>query len=118
MSMAISLGMVLPFPGAEGEDPPPSGVFTRLFIILLLIFLNGFFVASEFALVKARSSQLDLLEEAGNRRAVLANHVISNLDAYLSATQLGITLASLALGWIGQPYVASLLAPVLTHVGI
>jgi CBS domain containing-hemolysin-like protein len=118
MSMAISLGMVLPFLGAEGEDASPSGVFARLFIILLLIFLNGFFVASEFALVKVRSSQLDLLEEAGNRRAVLANHVISNLDAYLSATQLGITLASLALGWIGQPYVASLLAPVLTHVGI
>ena len=118
MSMAISLGMVLPFLGAEAEDASPSGVFTRLFIILLLIFLNGFFVASEFALVKVRSSQLDLLEEAGNRRAVLANHVISNLDAYLSATQLGITLASLALGWIGQPYVASLLAPVLTHVGI
>ncbi len=118
MSMAIWLGMVLPFLGAEAEDASPSGVFTRLFIILLLIFLNGFFVASEFALVKVRSSQLDLLEEAGNRRAVLANHVISNLDAYLSATQLGITLASLALGWIGQPYVASLLAPVLTHVGI
>jgi CBS domain containing-hemolysin-like protein len=118
MSMAISLGMVLPFLGAEAEDASPSGVFTRLFIILLLIFLNGFFVASEFALVKVRSSQLDLLEEEGNRRASLANHVISNLDAYLSATQLGITLASLALGWIGQPYVASLLAPVLTHVGI
>ena len=118
MSMAIWLGMGLPFLGAEGEDASPSGVFTRLFIILLLIFLNGFFVASEFALVKVRSSQLDLLEEEGNRRASLANHVISNLDAYLSATQLGITLASLALGWIGQPYVASLLAPALYHIGI
>ena len=118
MSMAICLGMELPFLGAEVEDASPSGVFTRLFIILLLIFLNGFFVASEFALVKVRSSQLDLLEEEGNRRASLANHVISNLDAYLSATQLGITLASLALGWIGQPYVASLLAPALSHIGI
>jgi CBS domain containing-hemolysin-like protein len=118
MSMAICLGMDLPFLAAEAEDTSPSGVFTRLFIILLLIFLNGFFVASEFALVKVRSSQLDLLEEEGNRRASLANHVISNLDAYLSATQLGITLASLALGWIGQPYVASLLAPALYHIGI
>ena len=118
MSMATCLGMGFPFLGAEGEDASPSGVFTRLFIILLLIFLNGFFVASEFALVKVRSSQLDLLEEEGNRRASLANHVISNLDAYLSATQLGITLASLALGWIGQPYVASLLAPALYHIGI
>src|SRR5258708_20138719 len=118
MSMAICLGMGLPFLGAGAEDTSPSGVVTRLFIILLLIFLNGFFVASEFALVKVRSSQLDLLEEEGNRRASLANHVISNLDAYLSATQLGITLASLALGWIGQPYVASLLAPALYHIGI
>jgi CBS domain containing-hemolysin-like protein len=118
MSMAICLGMGLPFLGAEAADTSPSGIFTRLFIILLLIFLNGFFVASEFALVKVRSSQLDLLEEEGNRRASLANHVISNLDAYLSATQLGITLASLALGWIGQPYVASLLAPALYHIGI
>jgi magnesium and cobalt exporter, CNNM family len=118
MSMAICLGMDLPFLAAEAEDTSPSGIFTRLFIILLLIFLNGFFVASEFALVKVRSSQLDLLEEEGNRRASLANHVISNLDAYLSATQLGITLASLALGWIGQPYVASLLAPALYHIGI
>ena len=61
--------MGFPFLGAGGEDASPSGVFTRLFIILLLIFLNGFFVASEFALVKVRSSQLDLLEEEGNRRA-------------------------------------------------
>jgi CBS domain containing-hemolysin-like protein len=118
MSMAICLGMVLPFLGAETEDTSPSGVFTHLFVILLLIFLNGFFVASEFALVKVRSSQLDLLEEEGNRRARLAKHVIANLDAYLSATQLGVTLASLALGWIGQPYVAGLLAPLLSHVGI
>jgi CBS domain containing-hemolysin-like protein len=118
MIMAISLGMVLPFLGAETEDTTPSGVFTHLFVILLLIFLNGFFVASEFALVKVRSSQLDLLEEEGNRRARLAKHVIANLDAYLSATQLGVTLASLALGWIGQPYVAGLLSPLLSHVGI
>jgi CBS domain containing-hemolysin-like protein len=118
MSMAFSFGMVQPFLGTEAEGASPSGVFSQLFVIVLLIFLNGFFVASEFALVKVRGSQLDLLEEQGNRRAGLARHVISNLDAYLSATQLGITLASLALGWIGQPYVASLLAPQLYHVGI
>jgi CBS domain containing-hemolysin-like protein len=118
MTMAISLGMALPFLGEGAEDTSASGVFTHLFVILLLIFLNGFFVASEFALVKVRSSQLDLLEEEGNRRAGLAKHVIANLDAYLSATQLGVTLASLALGWIGQPYVASLLRPLLSHVGI
>src|SRR5215469_4062400 len=118
MTMAISLGMGLPFLGVETEGDSVSVAFTHLFVILLLIFLNGFFVASEFALVKVRSSQLDLLEEEGNRRAGLAKHVIANLDAYLSATQLGVTLSSLALGWIGQPYVASLLKPVLSHVGI
>jgi len=118
MSMAIWLGMGLPFLGAEGEDASPSGVFTRLFIILLLIFLNGFFVASEFALVKVRSSQLDALEDEGNKRAGFVRHVISNLDAYLSATQLGITLSSLGLGWIGEPYVAQLLQPLLLRIGV
>src|SRR6202007_3434018 len=102
MTMAISLGMAFPFLGEGAEDTSPRGVFTHLFVMLLLIFLNGFFVASEFALVKVRSSQLDLLEEEGNRRAALAKHVIANLDAYLSATQLGVTLARLALGWVGQ----------------
>jgi CBS domain containing-hemolysin-like protein len=118
MSMAISLGMGFLFLGVDADENSPSGVFTHLFIILLLIFLNGFFVASEFALVKVRSSQLDLLEDEGNRRAGLAKHVIANLDAYLSATQLGVTLCSLALGWIGQPYVVGLLAPLLSHIGI
>src|ERR1700685_2342603 len=105
---------------SEVEDKlgTSGSVLFNLLVILLLIFLNGFFVASEFALVKVRSSQLDLLEDEGNRRAGLARHVIANLDAYLSATQLGVTLASLALGWIGQPYVASLLAPLLSHIGI
>ena len=118
MSSAISLAGGPRLLGVSTEFTSPGEAFTQLCVILLLVFLNGFFVASEFALVKVRSSQLDLLEEEGNRRAALARHVISNLDAYLSATQLGITLASLALGWIGQPYVASLLAPLLFHVGI
>ncbi|MBV8274376.1 MAG: HlyC/CorC family transporter [Verrucomicrobia bacterium] len=118
MSTVISLGMGFPFLGADAEESSVSVAFTHLFVILLLICLNGFFVASEFALVKVRSSQLDLLKDEGNRRATLAKHVIENLDAYLSATQLGVTLASLALGWIGQPYVASLLAPLLSHIGI
>src|ERR1700732_4670437 len=82
-----------------------GSVLFNLIAILLLVFLNGFFVASEFALVKVRSSQLDALEE-GNKKASLARHVTTHLDAYLSATQLGITLSSLALGWIGEPYLA------------
>jgi CBS domain containing-hemolysin-like protein len=95
----------------------PTSVVFNLLVILFLVFLNGFFVASEFALVKVRSTQLDAIDEA-DKRVALARRLTSHLDAYLSATQLGITLASLALGWIGEPYVASLIRPILTHIGI
>jgi CBS domain containing-hemolysin-like protein len=76
-------------------------VALQLITILFLVFLNGFFVASEFAIVKVRGSQLDALVSQGRKGAVLARHVTSHLDSHLSATQLGITLASLALGWGG-----------------
>ncbi len=89
----------------------PVIILGKLAIIFGLVVLNAFFVASEFAIVKVRSSQLDALEDEGNVRAVFAKHVRSHLDAYLSATQLGITLASLALGWIGEQFLANLLEP-------
>lgn len=73
-----------------------------LFITLLLVLLNGFFVAAEFALVKVRGSQLDIKVQKGSTRAKLAKSLLGKLDAYLSATQLGITLASLALGAVGE----------------
>lgn len=73
-----------------------------LFITFLLVALNGFFVAAEFALVKVRSSQLDIKIQKGSSRAKLAKSLLEKLDAYLSATQLGITLASLALGAVGE----------------
>ena len=73
-----------------------------LFITLLLVLLNGFFVAAEFALVKVRASQLDIKIQKGSTRAKLAKSLLDKLDAYLSATQLGITLASLALGAVGE----------------
>ncbi|SHI62903.1 Hemolysin, contains CBS domains [Hymenobacter daecheongensis DSM 21074] len=76
---------------------------------VLLVLLNGFFVAAEFALVKVRLSQIDLRAQEGNRLARLTQSMLHNLDAYLSATQLGITLASLALGWIGESVVASVI---------
>jgi CBS domain containing-hemolysin-like protein len=101
----------------DAESATAGSIVVNLFAILLLVFLNGFFVASEFALVKVRSSQLDALEEE-NKKVALARHVTSHLDAYLSATQLGITLSSLALGWIGEPYVASLIQPLFAHAGI
>ena len=80
------------------EMSPLVGVTLALFFV----FLNGFFVAAEFALVKVRGTQLDPLVAEGNRKAKVARHMVTHLDAYLSATQLGITLASLALGWIGE----------------
>lgn len=102
---------------AKARLASPGSVIFNLLVILLLVFLNGFFVASEFALVKVRSTQLDSLAEE-DRKVALARRLTSHLDAYLSATQLGITLASLALGWIGEPYVATLIRPVLVHLGV
>ena len=77
-------------------------------IALLLVLLNGFFVLAEFAIVKVRATRLEELAEAGVEKAGVAREILSHLDAYLSATQLGITLASLALGWVGEPAFASL----------
>ena len=93
-------------------------VVFKLFAIMLIVVVNAFFVAAEFSLVKIRGSQLDALIEEGHKRAKLVRHVTSHLDAYLSATQLGITMTSLALGWLGEPYVAQLIQPVFALVGI
>ncbi|GGP05160.1 membrane protein [Cloacibacterium rupense] len=76
--------------------------FVKLLIALLLVLLNGFFVAAEFSIVKVRYSQIQIKAAEGNKMAKQAELIIKNLDAYLSATQLGITLASLALGWVGE----------------
>jgi CBS domain containing-hemolysin-like protein len=89
----------------------PGVIFLKLLAIGSLVALNGFFVASEFAIVKVRASQLDALAAHGNGRAQLARHVTTHLDAYLSATQLGITLASLGLGWLGEPFLAQMIEP-------
>lgn len=80
----------------------------RLGVALLLVAANGFFVAAEFALVGARRTRIEQLEQAGNRRAGLAGVAITHLDHYISATQLGITLASLALGWVGESTLAAI----------
>jgi CBS domain containing-hemolysin-like protein len=94
------------------EMSPLLGVTLALFFV----FLNGFFVAAEFALVKVRGTQLDPLVAAGNRKAKVARHMVTHLDAYLSATQLGITLASLALGWIGEPAFGHLVEPLVARI--
>ncbi|BDG48625.1 membrane protein [Parageobacillus sp. KH3-4] len=82
----------------------------------LLIACTAFFVASEFAIVKVRSSRIDQLVSEGNKRAIAAKKVISNLDGYLSANQLGITMTSLGLGWLGEPTVERILTPLFERI--
>ncbi|HBF89124.1 MAG TPA: hemolysin [Bacteroidales bacterium] len=88
-----------------------------ILITFLLVFLNGFFVAAEFAIVKVRASQLELKVKEGNRFAILSKSIVSHLDGYLAATQLGITLASLGLGWIGEPVVSKIIIKIMSLFG-
>lgn len=88
-------------------------ILLKILGVVVLVLLNGFFVAAEFALVKVRDTQLSPLIAKGHRAARVAQRVLGNLDASLSACQLGITLASLGLGWVGEPVFAALLTPVL-----
>jgi len=87
-----------------------TAITVKLLAVVLLVAANGFFVAAEFALVGVRSSRIETLVAQGNRTAKRLMQLLQHLNAYLSACQLGITLASLALGWIGEPAVAALLA--------
>ncbi len=92
--------------------------FLKLFSVLLLVLANGFFVAAEFAFVGVRRSRIETLAESGDRRAKRLMDLLKNLNAYLSAAQLGITLASLGLGYLGEPAVAHLLEGPLTSAGM
>src|SRR5438132_13107034 len=112
---------LLPIPIADAlvtHWDSPGVVIGKLAVIAALVALNGFFVACEFAIVKVRASQLEALVEEGDLRASFAKYVRGHLDAYLSATQLGITLASLALGWLGEQFLAQMLQPffALLHI--
>ena len=89
-----------------------------ILIVIVLVFLNGFFVAAEFALVGVRRSRIEALAEAGDRRARRLIGILNDLNAYLSASQLGITLASLGLGWVGEPTVARMIEGPLTRAGV
>jgi magnesium and cobalt exporter, CNNM family len=89
----------------------------RLGLVVLLVAANAFFVAAEFALVGARRTQIDAWAQRGNRRAKAAQHAISHLDHYISGTQLGITISSLALGWVGETTIASLLDQLFEPLG-
>ena len=103
---------------------PDIQSYVMLFVALILVLLNGFFVLSEFAIVKVRKTKLEEFVKQGKSGAPLALKMSNSLDTYLSATQLGITFSSLALGWIGEPALAKLIEsnvaslannPVLLH---
>jgi CBS domain containing-hemolysin-like protein len=89
-----------------------------LLITVLIVLANGFFVAAEFAFVKIRPTRLQQLVKQGSRRARLLTTITSQLPAYLSASQLGITVSSLSLGWLGEPAFAKLLRPLLEKIGV
>lgn len=98
-----------------------SLILTNVVLILIafgFVFLNGFFVLAEFSLVKLRQTQVIKLSQENGWKGKILNKVHNKLDAYLSACQLGITLASLGLGWIGEPAFAKLLEPAFKHLGI
>ncbi len=93
-------------------------IVINFIIVLLLVFLNGFFVAAEFSMVKVRKSRIETLVLEGNASAKYTKKVVNDLNSYLSACQLGITLASLGLGWIGEPAISDIIAPLLSHFNI
>ena len=93
-------------------------LIAKLVTVAALVLLNGFFVVAEFALVKIRDSQIKTLADEGVKRAVFVKQIKDNLNAYLSACQVGITAASLGLGWLGEPFLARMLQPFFALAGI
>ena len=91
-------------------------ILINLLVIALLIILTGFFVATEFAIVKVRTSRLEQLRVEGKKNADSAIKVVNHLDEYLSACQLGITVTALGLGWLGEPTVEKLFHPLLSVI--
>ena len=93
-------------------------MFWKIFLVLSLVAANGFFVAAEFALVKLRIQEIKLLARKGSKTEKLVESIVRDLDSYLSACQLGITLASLGLGWVGEPLVAKSIRPLFKSLGL
>jgi CBS domain containing-hemolysin-like protein len=111
--------MVLGVVAAEAADSPSMAVAASSMIAVLgLVAVNGFFVAAEFSLVAAQRSKLDEMIARGDRGARIVQTALQHLDRYIAATQLGITIASLALGWIGEPVLAHLFDRVFRTVGL
>lgn len=99
-----------------GPDLDINGLY--LFLTFFLVLLNGFFVAAEFAMVRVRGSQIELQAKAGSGVAKVARSIMQNLDGYLAATQLGITIASLGLGWVGQEVVTKIMLNLFSLLGL
>jgi CBS domain containing-hemolysin-like protein len=119
----VNPGLILSLLGGDSlpAHPRAKGNYLDIFNLVwiaILIALTAFFVVSEFAIVKVRSSRIDQLIDEGSKKAVLAKRVISNLDEYLSACQLGITVTALGIGWLGKPAIADLLKPLFTSLDI
>ena len=110
------MGLSAIFLATAPVAPPRLDPWVGLSLAFFLVLLNGFFVAAEFALVKVRPTQIEPHLAKGGKSAKVARHMITHLDAYLSATQLGITLASLALGWIGEPAFAWVIEPLVMQI--
>lgn len=94
-----------------------TGIALGLVAVLALVFANGFFVAAEFSLVTVRKTRIDQLIAEGHRGARTVRRALADPDSYIAATQLGITISSLALGWIGEPALAKLFEPLFALFG-
>src|SRR6476646_8172172 len=111
--------MVLGLVAAEAADPPSlTAAASSIIAVLGLAALNAFFVASEFALVAARRSRIDTMTAKGDRSARTVQAALQHLDRYIAATQLGVTIASLSLGWIGEPALARLFDTLFRATGM
>ncbi|EHS55809.1 hypothetical protein WG8_4224 [Paenibacillus sp. Aloe-11] len=102
----------------KGMSEDYMGIGVSLFLFAVLILFSAFFVATEFAIIKIRSSRVDQLVAENRKNALALQKVVNNLDGYLSACQLGITITALGLGWLGEPTVVKLLEPLFQQLNI
>lgn len=93
-----------------------TDIFVNIFVIIFLLFVNGFFVSAEFALVKIRKTRLEQLVNEGNRQAETALRLIANMNKMLAAAQLGVTIASIALGWVAESTIVQLIQPIVKFI--
>ena len=93
-----------------------GNIVFNLFVIAFLLFSNGFFVAAEFAMVKVRKTRIEQLVNEGNFNAKIALEAIKDLDKFIAAVQLGVTISSLGLGWVGESTVARIIEPIFAYL--